>query len=379
METRPFLARCLKLAILIVLAVCPKPSKAAVKDVNCAGTTADATTINNAIAASNVGDDIRIHGNGRTCLINATIVLLPDRTYEGDSRTGTVIQQTNGANLRAMLASQSWNSSATDADNPIRVAHLRLNGNKAANTGTAALVIRSWLTIVEDLYIENAPADGIVLTNLGKNNNTMARASGGMVGGRISQCFITDSGGNGIRVVDTQNNVTDWDLIGNAVAASGQSAIYLDNAAGWRITGNHVYGDPQYGIFADRSGGTTIDQNYVEDFGSSGGAANTWYGIACTIQGDGATVISGNKIFQFNGEPASGSFVYVGIIQVNYGTGVVSVVNNIINGASGVRDTALSYQLGGGTALKILSANNNVHAAGTPRSVGTGVTLAQGY
>jgi len=167
-------------------------------------------------------------------------------------------------------------------------------------------------------------------------------------------------------------------LLDNWVANSGGSAISMENAAGWTIRGNHVYAIQQNAIYANRCFGTTIDGNYIEDFGDSGGAGSTWYGVACTVQGGAASVISDNKIFQVSGEPSSGNFVYIGIPQVNYGTGTINVVDNIIRGANGSHDTGLSYEKGGGVGLLVLSADNNVQSAGKPRSVGAGVTLVNG-
>jgi len=345
----------------------------AVLNVTCVDATQDTATLRNAIAQSHTGDAIHIH---EVCLVNQTIVLSGNRTYSGDSRTGTIIRQADGSNLPALLASDSWALDSAATGEPIRIAHLTLDGNSANNARTNALVIRSWLTVIEDLQVENAPGDGIQITNLSKNNVPLQNTQ---VNGTLSDCFITGSGGNGIHVVDTGNSVTDWNLLDSWVATSGQSAILMDNAAGWRIAGNHLYGVPQHGIFASRCYATAIESNYIEDFGDSGGKGNTWYGIACTVQGGAASVLSANKVFQFNGEPPSGSFVYIGVPQVNYGTGALDVVNNTIFGAGGASDTGLSYQLGAGAGLLVLSRANNVQSAGNPRAVGPGVTLIAGY
>lgn len=345
---------------------------AAVVNVQCRNTPADAIILNEAIAHSRAGDVIRIHG---MCLADRTIVLAGDRSYQGDSRTGTIIRQASGANLPALLASDSWATDSPTTGDPVRISDLTLDGNSAANSLTNALVIRSWLTVIEDLQVENAPGDGIQLTNLSKDNLALTNTQ---VNGRISNCFVTNSGGDGIHIVDTGNSVTDWDLLDSWVANSGKSAIYMDNAAGWKIHGNHVYGNPQHGIYASRCFGTTIDSNYVEDFGDSG-MEGTSYGIACTVQGDAASVISANKVFQFHSEPSTGNFVYIGVPQVNYSTGVLNVVDNVIRGANGHHDTGLSYQIGGGEGLLLLSHDNNVQQAGVPRVVGAGVTLVNGW
>ena len=84
---------------------------------------------------------------------------------------------------------------------------------------------------------------------------------------------------------------------------------------------------------------------------------------------------AGNKVFRFGAKSEAGKYVYVGIPQVNYGAGVVNVVNNVIRGAGMAGDTGLSYQAGGGESLLVLSGNNNVQSTGTPRTVGERVTL----
>jgi parallel beta-helix repeat protein len=131
-----------------------------------------------AIRNSQSGDVIRIHG---ACL--------------GDSRTGTVLRQADGANLPALVASGTWQSNATVAGTPVRIADMTLDGN--------------------------------------------------------------------------------WDLLDCRVASSGQSGIYLENAAFWKLKGNHVYGVGQHAIYAHRCWSTTIADNYIEGFGETGGVDNT--------------------------------------------------------------------------------------------------------
>jgi hypothetical protein len=364
-------------AVLLLLTVVPAVFGAEV-NLTCKNAVTDTATLNQGISASSAGDEIRIHGQ---CLINDTITLRGDRSYIGDSRTGTIITQASGSNLVAMLASDSWNTAKQDTSgDPVRIAHLTLNGNSQNNSGTSALVIRSWLTVIEDVQIEYAPEDGIQITNLNKNNVALANTHT-QVNGRISNVFVTDSGGNGIHVVDSGNSVTDWDLLDSWIANSGQSAIYMDNAAGWKIRGNHLYGVQQHAIFANRCYATAIDGNYIEDFGGSGGN-QTWYGIACTVQGGTASVITSNKVFMLQTESGAGTFVYIAVPQVNYGTGEINVVNNTIRGAGTDADTGLLYKLNGGVGLKglnLLSSNNNVQSVKTALTIGPGVTLATQY
>ena len=355
-----------RLWILMVLAAFCGLASAQVVSVTCTDTTSDAATLNTAISGSAVGAQIQIHG---TCLVNNTIVLYPDRSYLGDSRTGTVIQQANGTNLPALLASQGWTTNSSYADNPITIAHMTLNGNSQSNSGTNVLVIRSWLTTIDDVKVEYAPVDGIQFTSLSQSGTALSNS---IENSRVSNVFITNSGANGFEVIDPNNGVTDSDLIDSWIANSGQSAITLANAAGWKIEGNHIYGVQQNGIYAQRCFGTAIKSNYIEDFGDAGGA--TYYGIACNLQGGVGSVIANNKVLMFATEKSSGTFIYIGVPWVNYGEGILNVHDNVIVGANTSNDIGLSYQATGTKTLLVLS-SNNVNGVKTGRVLGAGVSL----
>src|SRR5690606_17483577 len=140
------------------------------------------------------------------------------------------------------------------------------------------------------------------------------------------------------------------------VDETGGDAIKLENSAGWVIERNHVYEVGGAGINADRLYATTISDNYVEDFAT--------YGIEVAVQGDAASTIAGNRVFQFSGSGTT----YVAITGVNYDTGNVAVTGNVIRGnGSG---TGLSYQRGG-NQLTVTSTGNLVTDVTTQRSVGS--------
>ncbi len=348
------------------------PAQGRVVAVRCSSNLRDGALLNQSIANSQVGDQIMISG---TCLINQTIVLLGDRSYLGESRTGTILRQAGGANLPALVASDSWYNDTPNTGDPVRIEHLTLDGNASQNTGTNSLVVRSWQTVIEDLQIENSPGDGLQITNTSRNGTALQNTQ---VNGRISDCFITTSGGNGIHIVDSGNSVTDWDLLDSWVASSGLSGIYMDNAAGWKIRGIHLYGVPQNAIYANRCFGTTIQDNYIEDFGTAGG--QTWYGIACTLQGGVGSVITGNKVFQFGKEASSGGLVFIGVPKVNYGSGIANFTNNVVVGTSAATEIGLYYHVGSAaTGLNVVSANNNVQLVVRPRVAGEKVKLVEGY
>lgn len=339
---------------------------ASVLDVYCVNNTSDTDTLQNKINASMPGDQINIHG---ACQVNKTIVLKENRSYIGDVKTesaATTIWQANGANLAAVVASDSWNDNTTWPGGPIRIAHLHINGNKSSNSsGTVGIMMRSWLSVIEDVMISQTSSDGIRLSSPSKNGGKL---SVNMVNGRISNVFIKEVNGSGIYVVDDGNRITDWDILDTWIGDTGKHGIYLDNAAGWKIRGNHLYDISHDAIFANKCWGTSIDGNYIEDFGK-GGAASSRYGIACTMQsGSSASVIIGNKITMIKPLVGSTTYKYIGIPAINYaGTANVNVVDNVIVGNNAPNEMGLFYSTwcpcGGGTNLNVFSNNSVVNIA----------------
>ncbi|GAA0984053.1 hypothetical protein GCM10009555_057050 [Acrocarpospora macrocephala] len=336
----------------------------------CNNSATDAATINSAISSSAVGDEIVIDG---PCSITATIVLSPSRSYRGDSRS-TVLKQANGANLAALMASAGWVNNTTTTDTPVSVRSLTLDGNKANNSAaTIGLVVRSWQTTIEDLQVLAFGGNGIRVTNESVNGTQITNTQ---VNGRIANVFVTGSDSSGIWVQDSGNAVTDWYLVDNWIADSGADGIHLDNAAGWVVERNHVYGVANNAIYANRTFGTSVSDNYIEDFGQNS-TTGTYYGINATVQGDAATTINGNRVFNFQNEVAGSTYRYLGISQVNYNSGFATVADNVIRG-KGTTGTGLYYSKGGATALTVVSTGNNVTGVATQRSVGAGVTVTAG-
>jgi hypothetical protein len=162
---------CYPIFVMATILYAPMSLSARVIDVRCNGNAAaDTNRLTHSIASSKDGDLIRIHG---ACEVNQTIVLFANRTYEGNSRTGSIIRQADNTNLPAVVASDSWANDTPTTGSPIRIAHIKIDGNKANNTGTHGLLIRSWLTVIEDVQIQNAPGDGILLTNRTRNGVTL--------------------------------------------------------------------------------------------------------------------------------------------------------------------------------------------------------------
>lgn len=367
---------CTVATVALACALVPSAAHASEVVVSCQNTSADTAAISAAIAGSSPGDEIVIQGR---CLITAAITLLGDRSYRGESRTGTVLKQADGANLPAILASDSFMNDRPWTGTPIAIRHLRIDGNRANNTEsvTNGIALRSWLSVVEDVLIENMGGNGILLTNKSLNGTGLQNTQ---VNGRISGNFIQHSGRHGIFVEDTQNAVTDWQLMDNWIADSGADAIHMDNAAGWFIQRNHLYGVRGNAVYANRLWGTSIADNYIEDFGAAVNAG-TYAGIVARVQGGSTSTIIGNRISSGAPNPES-TYRYIDV-SVNYGTAVVTVAHNVLRtrdereSRGGSRATGLYYD-GGSHTLVVTSTGNLVHGVQTPKAVGMNVIEREG-
>lgn len=327
-------------------------SKAFVTQVNCGDTPADAGALQHAIDASPDGSVIQIGG---TCLLDKGIVLLPNRTYTGTNRTGTVLRQ--AAAMPYVLASSAYVDNSATTGSPLTIQQLTVACSGHGNTD--GIIIMNWQADVQQVNVSNCGGDGIVDTSQAPNGATIRNTS---VNSRFADNFITSSGGSGFRVIDHGNSVTDGYLLDNRIADSGGDAVLMDNAAGWNISGNHLYNDKSDGIMANRLYGTAISGNYIEDFASRR-TAGQWYGIVGTVQGGNGSTIYGNRIFNDLGETGTATHIYIGITSVNGRTGNIAINGNAIRGA-GPRDVALSFSAGSGS-LAVAAAGNVITQVGT--------------
>jgi hypothetical protein len=253
---------------------------------------------------------------------------------------------------------------------------LRLDGNRKGNpdSTTAGIVLRSWLSVVEDVHIRDMGSDGLRLTNLSADETGLQTTQ---VNGRIANCFIERSGRHGIFVQDTQNAVTDWILTDCWIASSGVDGIHLDNAAGWFVERNHIYGVPWNAIFARRMYATSICDNYIEGFGECE-ESGVWHGIYGSLQGGPGSTITNNRIFNFRGDRQEESEYRYLTLTVNYGTATAVVANNVVRGGGKPRETAMRYNARGDRKLLVTSNGNAVADVAEPRVVEGNVVLQPG-
>ena len=352
----------------------PQPSQGGQLNVVCKNDASDAATINAAIAGSAMGDEIVISGQ---CLINQTIQLLGDRSYRGTSQSGTILKQADGANLPTILATDTYLQNQNWTGTPVSIRQMTLDGNSKMNqqAKTDGIILRSWLSIVEDMYITDMSEDGIKVAYHSANGTGLTTSQ---VNSRISANLIDRSGRYGIY---DETGVTDWNLLDNWIAFSGVDGVHLEDVAGWVIERNHIYGVPQNALYAEHLFGTSISDNYIEGFGETK-QAGTWYGIYASIQGGAASTISDNRIFNIgvnlNGPSNPSSVFRYLALTVNYDIGVVSITGNTLRGMGKGNEYGLHFTAGG-HQLMVVSAGNAVFDIKTPSFVDTGVTLSPGY
>ncbi|MGH8880304.1 MAG: right-handed parallel beta-helix repeat-containing protein [Stackebrandtia sp.] len=355
----------LAIAALIFSLGSTAPAQAQSIPAICQESSGDSGRIQVAIDRSKPGDEVVIKG-GR-CLITETITLRGGRSYRGESREGTVLTQADGANLPALLASDTWVENTPTTGAPFSLEKLTLDGNRENNPEAGdGLVIRSWNTTVEDVAVRWNTGNGITVTNLSQDGTPVrvTPESGNQVNGTIRNVFVWRSGGANIRIKDTGNTVTDWNLLDSWIAWGAKGGVLMDNAAGWRVEGNHFYGNHPSAINAERMFASSISNNYIEDFDTNG--------IEVTVQGVIGNTIANNRVFHLNSGTAG---TYILIKRANYATGVVGVTGNVVRGNT--TGTGLGYEAGSAN-LTVTSSGNTVVNVAKVMNVGDNVTVSEG-
>lgn len=127
------------------------------------GVTDDAAAINAAINASASG--ARIFFPSGTYLIGSIIKLLQNRSYQGAAYGSTTIKQKNSANLDSLLAANGYANNNVFSDAQIEVSNLFIDGNWSNNTSGNGLVLMNSFSIVRQVWCNNIPSAGIVLSD----------------------------------------------------------------------------------------------------------------------------------------------------------------------------------------------------------------------
>jgi parallel beta-helix repeat protein len=229
---------------------------------------ADQEEINQAI------NDLPTSG-GRVLLLEGTYnisspitILKNNVTLEGQG-AGTKLFLVNGANCNVI----NVGNGATALEG-IRIANLRIDGNKANQTdilkgiyflGASGYLITK--SIIEGCLIENCYLYGIYWmysdNNVITGNQVRGNAGGGIIawfsnnntitGNRISEGYL------GISFANSNNNV----ITGNRIISNGSNGIELNYANNNTVTGNQINGNLNCGIGFDHANNNTITGNQI--------------------------------------------------------------------------------------------------------------------
>lgn len=184
----------------------------------------DQTEINAAIAAlpSWGGEVLLLDG---TYNISSSITMgKANVSLRGCGPATVLTRKFNGSSANGVIGCSAANCT---------ISRLAIDGNKGSfpnenNRGVYASQSAADIA-VEDVVVQNS-RDGIYL--------------GGMTGGRITRCRVTNSGAFGVFIY----NATAIDISHNHIDATGETAVLINGGKSIKVDGNTITGSTNYGI-----------------------------------------------------------------------------------------------------------------------------------
>lgn len=308
------------------------------------GSTDDTQALVDANAAAGTGDVVLVPAG--TFLTTVPVVAKAGVHYLGLHRNYSIIKLANGANADAVMASAAWlGTSATSADAPLIIEHLKLDGNKANQTSGLGhgLALLSFWDDLQNVEVLNPLGTGILHSATRRDGTEI---SGTSVEHMMKRVVVRNPGGYGIRASDptpSVQTVTDGWILGAIIQNAVEDSIRIESGAGWFVgAGTHIYGAQKSGIQIGRSASARVIGNYIETWGSSSTAAS-YFGIGF---GDGSTMyatgpqpgVIANNTMNFTGGANAGSSIR-GIFVGASGSGTTNVEvggNGVYGGGAGV-------------------------------------------
>ncbi len=220
-----------------------------------------------------------------------------------------IIKAKTGGNVNYLIASYKYINNVAEADVPIEIRGLHIDGNSIV---TNPLVVQNWDSIIEENEIYGG-VNGLKITT--QTLNTTDFSASTLVNNRILKNKIHNCTGKGLYILDTsRNKATDYDIIGNIIYTCGDGG-YLETCAGHLISGNHFYDNTRDAFFSIGSLGLRILGNHFEgadsirfeDFNINGSVAfggnvvNGMVYLYMSATGDGAFNSTGNTFRTANG------------------------------------------------------------------------------
>lgn len=124
----------------------------------------DSTAVNNYIANTPQGACIWFPP-GTVGVGAAPLILLPNRSYYASSYGVSTIKQLNGANLNSVVCAQGYFNNNVFSDGPVDIRNLFIDGNWTNNTSGNGLVLMNSFSIVRQVWCNNIPSAGIILSD----------------------------------------------------------------------------------------------------------------------------------------------------------------------------------------------------------------------
>lgn len=280
------------------------------------GATDDTTAIQDAIDNTPEGGVVWF-GSG-TYLISNTLVLRQRRAYVGAggrSMLTTILAHLNLSG-KPMLAAEGWVDNAADADDPIIVKGLHLNGDSV--TGCHGLVVYNFWSHFEDIQVGNLDGSGtwgILATDLGSDGETVTSNSHSE--NTFVRCrfydFTNEAGGFH---AESNNGLSNQDghLTDSFFGGLTGYGIQIGRAAGWTIENNHLYAIGFDAINLGNCYATKVIGNYVEDFGGQNEASpgaptfGFYNGIALTsVLDTRASIVANNTVSSLQPDEPEGN------------------------------------------------------------------------
>ncbi len=307
-----------------------------------------------------------------------TIVIPGGRHLVGQApgvTAATTIRQATGASIQgAILTTEAWNSNAGTSGVPTYVAHLRVDGNRAACPGSTAsgiLIMNYWST-VEHCYVTRAPEDGITFRDTNRNGDIIANSASE---NRVQFCKVHDVGRDAY-FFQCQNNISNQD--GYAIHNLGSDCrdfMRFERISGWHVERNHGYTIRRNGITGQNAFATVVAFNEIENYGTENTPGAFYGGISVTQLNGRSTHVVNNFVGQT--EPA-GTATFQALVctaGVGQATARITCIGNELVGAGTPRGRGLVGQVQAGGLLGLNEGLNQISSMNTPTFFGAGVSL----
>ena len=192
-------------------------------DYLCDGTS-DQTEINAAIAAMPSGGGEVLLLDGTYNISGSCTISKANVSLRGCGPATVLLRKFNGTSANGLIGCSAANCT---------ISHLAIDGNKGSYTNENNRGVYASQSVanisIEQITVQNS-RDGIYL--------------GGVTGGRIAKCKVTNSGAFGIYLY----SATEIDVSLNHIDGTGETAVLVNGGKSTKVDGNTITGSTNYGV-----------------------------------------------------------------------------------------------------------------------------------